>query len=130
MEAKRILKFWLIGLPMGLYTTFVLQTLWNWFVAASFNVPEIPFWGMYGFTLLIGVLFDRSAQEHTEQLRWKGAMTMFDACVPEHKRETLGEALKEQEEGAWTDLGGLIFGRAFGLTTTLGLGWIIHMLAY
>ena len=37
---KKTLLFFALGLVVHLYTTFVLMTLWNWFVTVAFHVGE------------------------------------------------------------------------------------------
>ena len=41
MNAKKLLTIFGISLVVGLYTTFVLQNLWNWFAVPAFNVPRV-----------------------------------------------------------------------------------------
>jgi hypothetical protein len=130
MGIRRMLTFSLFALPVGLYTTFVLQTLWNWFVSTAFNVPSIPFWGMYGVTLLAGLLMDRSAERSENEFKWETALTTLNACIPEEKREAVTKAIKEQTEGVWTRAGSEVFAKAIGSTVTLVIGWIVHALAY
>jgi|ERR1019366_810742 integrase len=75
---------WLSGISLvvGFYTTFVLQNLWNWFAVPALHVSNIGYWSMFGLNILIGLLFERG-EKYEEDHRWKAAMTVLDACVPE-----------------------------------------------
>ena len=122
---KKISWFWLVGLVVSLYTTFVVQNLWNWFVVPTFYASSISFWGMFGLLLLVSLLGGRGEEFAAEQ-RWKSVITVLDACIPEGKRETLEEALDQQAEGVWVEVGLKIFERLLGSTLTLVIGWGIH----
>jgi len=120
----RGISLWLVFVVVGLYTAFVLQSLWNWFVVGSLNVSSISFWSMYGVVLIVGVF--REKQELSGDVRWERTLKILDYCVPQEKRYQLDEWLKEQSEGvfgrAWT----FVWEKVFGNTVTLGLGWVIH----
>ena len=126
MHLKKMAWFWGVGLIVGLYTTFVLQQLWNWFLAPSLHLSEISYWVMYGIQLLFSLLFSSAGQEAKEAQSWKLAFLTLDACVPEERREKLAETLKEYESTLWMDVGSRIFGLVVGNTITLAIGWGIH----
>jgi hypothetical protein len=127
MILKKMASFWCVALIVGLYTTFVLQQLWNWFVATSFHVPEISYWVMYGIQLAFGLLSSSHSQRTEEDQSWKIAFRMLAACVPEEKRDELKETLEaEMKVTPWIDLGSMIFGQVIGNTIALTIGWGIH----
>lgn len=70
MEWKKTGWFSLVAIIVGLYTTFVLQSLWNWFVVTAFNIPSVSYWQMYGLVLLVTLISERSP-EIAEEQRWK-----------------------------------------------------------
>ncbi len=125
MSWKKICCLGIAGILVSLYTTFVFQNLWNWFVVAAFNIPSIPFWGMYGFVLLVS-LFSENGKEFIEEWRWKVALSVLDACVPQEKQEDVREMLKREEEGVVGQAVGKVFGKIAGNTVALALGWGIH----
>jgi hypothetical protein len=52
---KQLLKIaggWVASFVVGFYITFVLQTLWNWFVTTALRVDSISYWNMYGLFLI------------------------------------------------------------------------------
>jgi hypothetical protein len=126
MTVRKALTFHTIYLAVGLYKTFVLQSLWNWFAVPAFNVPRVGYWTMYGVNLLVGMLLDRAYRDEETEQRWKVATMVLDACVPSENREKLNEQLKEETGFGmlWT-LGTSIFEKLVYNTITLGLGWII-----
>jgi len=112
----------LVGPLVGLYTTFVLMRLWNWFATEALHLPEISFWVMYGLVLIIGMFtpgFGDTGQEYS----FKAIATAVDACVPDHKREWVSEQIEGQQSGIWIDVGFKIFGKIFGATCTLAVGF-------
>ena len=84
---------YLVAMIVGLYTTFVVQSLWNWFAVKAFNVPSVSYWEMYGLTMLLSSLLSRGEEEAKDEQRWKMATTILDACVPEDKRNQLPEEI-------------------------------------
>ena len=64
---KKIVIIWLVGMVVGLYTTFVLQSLWNWFATEAFHVSQISFWVMYGVVLVVGLLTEGQSNKFEEE---------------------------------------------------------------
>jgi hypothetical protein len=122
--AKRTVVLWVMGSVVGLYTTFVLQSLWNWFVTETFHLAPVSFWAMYGLVLIIGMFTYNPNFE--EKQRFNSIVTAIDACIPEDKREDVKEQIEEQMEQVWWEAGFGIFGKLIGNTFTLALGWAVH----
>lgn len=116
-----------ISTVVGLYTTFVLMSLWDWFVSPTFHIGEISFWTMFGFNLLIGLF--RAGDDSGEQIRFKVITTVLDACVPDEKKEDVKSELDEMEKQVWWDMGLKVFGQVFANSVTLGIGFVVHLLA-
>jgi hypothetical protein len=105
----------LLAFAVGFYTTFVLQNLWNWFVVPSINVPDISYWQMYGFNLLV-ITFIEPDLFH---------MQVLHASLPEEKQRTIEEITGER---LWTEVvGPLLFYKLLNRTATLATGWAIHV---
>lgn len=125
-DIRRLLVLmFLVGPLVGLYRTFVLQRLWNWFAAEALNLPVISFWVMYGLTLIIGILttnYDDKQQERNFKILW----IILDACVPDDKKESLREELDEMGQNIWVEVGFMVVGGILGLTLALALGWAVH----
>jgi hypothetical protein len=113
-----------IALVVGLYTTFVVQSLWNWFAVKALNVPSLSYWEMYGLTMLLGLLLARDGEQ--DEQNWKTAFAILDVCVPQEKRDELVEELKTRNEGLWLELGLVVFSKAVGHTLTLAIGWAVY----
>lgn len=126
MNIKKLLVFWVIGSVVSLYTTFVIQNLWNWFATSALHVSGISFWGMYGLVLLVGLFTDTYSKDFIEEWRWKFMSTVLEACVPDHKKEAIEEQQKQQMEGIWMDAGLHVFGRLAANTFVFGLGFAVH----
>lgn len=122
---KKFVVAWVIGSIVSLYTTFVIQELWNWFATSALHVPEISFWVMYGLVLVISLF--TLGQSGTDEPRWKAMGIALDACIPDAKREEVDAQVKEQlEVGIWVDAGYQVFGRLVGTTFVLVLGFLVH----
>lgn len=125
MNWKKMLGMWGIAIIVGLYTTFVLQTLWNWFAVEGLSAPHISYWVAYGFVLIIHLIIDEPPIEKQEifgRLEY-----LIRACIPEERQEALTEQLLEEDRGLPSRLGWAVFGQAFGVTLTLGIGWAVHI---
>ena len=124
---KKFMLFWIIGSVVSLYTTFVIQNLWNWFATVALHVSEIPFWVMFGLVLLIG-LFTDIPGNFEEQQRFEALSIVLWACVPESKRQEAEAELKEHVEvRMWLKAGTHIFGKVVGTTFVLGVGFVVHL---
>jgi ACR3 family arsenite efflux pump ArsB len=124
MGVKKLGITYGIALVVGLYTTFVVQSLWNWFAVKAFNVPSVSYWEMYGLTMLLGLLLARDGEQ--DEQNWKTAFLILDVCVPQEKRDELVEELKARNEGLWLELGLVVFGKAVGNSLTLAIGWAVY----
>ena len=127
--AKKLAVSWCFSVAVALYTTFVLQNLWNWYAVRAFHASEVSFWLMYGLVLMIGMLSQSNEQTMSYQL--KPLYTVAEALassLPEEKREELAAALKDQTTGFgfWLEIGSLIFGKLVGATVVLVVGWTVH----
>jgi len=73
--------------------------LWNWFVVPAFHTFDISFWQMFGLTLFVGLLthFGEEADASANECRWKGLLTMVDACVPREPRG-VSETIQQQRK--------------------------------
>jgi hypothetical protein len=126
MGVKKLGSAYLVALVVGFYTTFVVQSLWNWFAVKAFSVPIVSYWEMYGLTMLLGLLLARDGEEAKDEQRWKSAFVVLDACVQPDKRDEVAEDIKMQGEGLWLEIGFIIFGKAIANTLTLALGWVVY----
>lgn len=127
MNWKKWALMWAIIIVVGFYTTFVLQTLWNWFAVAAFHVPEVSYWTMYGFMMLIHLVTDKSTFQSEEQAKRLGIL--ITACVPEEKQTEVAEALKAEDDDIGVKLFGLIVGQVTGSSVVLFLGWVVYTFA-
>jgi hypothetical protein len=123
---KKVIVASIIGSVVGLYTTFVIQHLWNWFATSALHVPEISFWVMYGLVLLISLFTE--GQNLADEPRWKAMGIALEACIPDAKKEEIEAQVKEQiEVRIWIDAGYHVFGKVVGTTFVLVLGFAVHM---
>jgi len=85
VSVKKMIGMWGIAIVVGLYTTFVLQMLWNWFAVDALRAPEISYWTVYGLLLLIRLIFEKPTLESDE--KFKRLAILVEACVPQEKRQ-------------------------------------------
>ena len=128
-DLKKLLWAFPIGIVVSLYTTFVIQNLWNWFAVPAFHVPEISFWGIYGLVLLVSLLAEgpKSGEKFAAEQRWKNIYHVLDACIPADKKEGVMELIKEENEGVWINVGIEVFQKIVSNTLTLLVGWGVHV---
>ena len=117
-----------VGIIVNLYTTFVIQNLWNWFVVPVFHVGSISFWGMFGLVLVVDLLSggQKSGDKFADDQRWKMLYKVLDYCVPEEKMENVKVMIEEEKEIVWVEIGVSVLSRVVGITVTLVLGWFVH----
>jgi|ERR1035437_6775040 hypothetical protein len=126
MSLKKLGATYAAAFIVGLYTTFVVQSLWNWFAVKAFHVPSVSYWEMYGVTMLLGLLLARDAEEAQQQQYWKMAFVVLDACVPPDKRDGVAEEMKTQSEGLWVQVALMAVGKVVGNTLALIIGWAVY----
>lgn len=119
---------WGAALLVGLYTTLVLESLWNWFAVPSLHAPELSYWAVYGLQLMIGLLSQGSALSEIEQKTQELLLTVLDFCIPEDRMEEARQAIEHQEQSAWVTAGFSILHRVAGNTLTLAIGFSVHAL--
>jgi hypothetical protein len=124
MSAKKIGITYIISMLIHLYTTFVLQHLWNWFVVNALHAPEISYWVMYGIVLMLQLVFYRSTFE--DEQRWNWLEIVLTRCVPDERREEVSDELDRFKEQLTLQVGLMIFSVALGNTITLAIGWGVH----
>jgi len=128
MDTKLMLTMVAATQVLRLYSAFVAQSLWNWFAVKAFNVPEAPYWAVFGLLLLVGLL-QKDQEHYIEDEQWKMQLTLLEACVPEDKQTSVHEKLKSQAEGMWKELvGERLIQKVISTTVALGLGWVINTL--
>jgi hypothetical protein len=127
-DFKRVLWAFPIGIVVSLYTTLIIQSLWNWFALPAFQVPVLSFWRIYGLVLLIGLIMEwqKGSGKFADEQRWKGVLHALDACIPPEKKEEVLELIEEDNKGIWLRAVMDVFGKIVGNTLTLLIGWGVH----
>lgn len=115
-------------MTVGLFTAFVLTVLWSWFVVPAFHVDAVSFWVMYGLTMLVDLVRFQGNDSDADK-KHEVVAVMLDACVPANRRDEVNEQLTTFSERMWYDAGWKVFGRLLTNVLTLGLGFVVHMLA-
>ena len=57
LTAKKAVIMFAFSTFVNLYTTFVLQSLWNWFAVEALNAPHVSYWVMYGLVMIANLMF-------------------------------------------------------------------------
>jgi hypothetical protein len=125
---KGVLVF-ALGVVGGLYSTFVLTIMWNWFVVPALHLSEISFWMAFGLILVINLLRDPRERDMAEDQKWEALTTMLEACVPEDRKAYVKERLESQSKGIWMKAGVTMFSLMVGNTAVLGMGFVVHIFA-
>ena len=124
---KKRLPFAVVVFAAGFYTTFVLKSLWNWFLAPTLHTAEVSYWMMYGIQLIWDLLSVRKWNDPLEQQKWDGLFMVLDGCLPDEKRAHVEEALQGREETLWADFRRKVLGDLIGQTVALAIGWGVHV---
>jgi hypothetical protein len=125
---KRVAVTWTTATLVGFYSVFLLMQLWNWFAVPLLRAPEASYWLIYGLTMIFGLVTER-IDNPADERRWNSLFIILNACVPEHKMEEVKEDVSSETESIWSDVRLMIFTRVLATTLTLGLGFVVHMLA-
>jgi hypothetical protein len=107
-----------------LCTAFLLQQLWNWFVIRALHLEPVSYWVSYGIFMLINVFSGYPVS--VEDAKWRRTLLILNACVPYSEREELTHQLEIEKESDSLDAVSAIFGKVFGTSLTLGVGWAVH----
>ena len=125
---KKVVITWITATLVGFYSVFVLMQLWNWFAVPLLHAPEASYWLIYGMNMLFGLL-TANVDNPAHKRRWNSLFIILNACVPEHKMEEVKEEVSTETKSIWSDVGMMIGGRVVAASVTLGLGFVVHMLA-
>jgi hypothetical protein len=123
---KKTRWFFPLGIATGLYATFVLRQLWNWFLVPTLNVGAISFWSMYGLHLFVVLLTEHLDRGWENDLRWQGAIALFEASAPEERGEKVRTVAKSLLDEAWELIGANVFSKVARYSITLALGSVVH----
>jgi len=113
-----------LAMAVGFYKAFVMQSLWNWFAVPAFHLEPISYWLMYGLYILFTLIYP--SEENSENQRWDRLFKTLALCVPESQQDAVSELLQTQIDNAWFEMGMMVFGKFFSITTCLMIGWAIH----
>ena len=122
----KVFRLWIFAMVVGLYTTVVLQALWNWFVVPSLTVPEISYWQMFGLIMFLQMLLERDTL--ADNKRWEHVSQMVYVCVPPERKKEIDDQIETGNETIWFEAGWMVFSRVLSSTATLAVGWMVHVL--
>ena len=109
----------------GFYTTFALQTLWNWFISTTFNLQSISYWQMYGILLFAYLIFG-GVKDIMLSKRLDVVLEVVSTCVPKEKQDALNESLERKSEDIWESFG-IVLGQIIVNTLILIIGLAVHI---
>jgi hypothetical protein len=124
MNIKKLLLTFVVGWIVSFYTTFVFQSLWNWFAVQALHAPEIGYWTMFGLLILIRMV--KGTNEAIELDRHEKLTKLIVTCVPIERQDEVKEEIAEEKKNLHWTLGGTIIGEAVAITFALGMGWAVH----
>jgi hypothetical protein len=128
MNIKRWIWLWIVPNAAAVYTAFILQCFWNWFVVPATNLPPISFLVMYGLRLFTSMMFGNGGVVvQMMEFYWTGFLKIADRLTPELYRNDLADALNDFADGEFGWGAKKLLWQVFGNTVTFGVGWAIHM---
>ena len=120
--AKALFMFvFAFGVPF--YMAFVVEKLWNWFLAAAFRGPDVSYWQALGLMIIIYLLKDNTVDE---KANWIRLFVIVEACVPDEHLHSVWETVEESGTRPWYVLVEPQVEKAVHSTCFLGVGWAIH----
>jgi uncharacterized membrane protein YraQ (UPF0718 family) len=127
--SKKMVAAWIIGLIVGLYTTFVGEQFWNWFAVPVFQIQTISFLRMWGLMMLAGVFVRGNFQTgiDAEKVRWATFCAAIEKFLPDEKKAIWQESWQDEPIKAVFDAVELIFGTLGANTFALLIGYILHL---
>jgi hypothetical protein len=127
MKRKAIVMLLVAGILRPFYTAFVVQALWNWFVAEAIHASEISYWHSFGMLLLVFVLTAKEDTEHREEKRFDRLSLMVKSLLPTEKLAALEESFKKEDTSSLSRVFAIIdHSKATLNTTVLVVGWGVH----
>jgi hypothetical protein len=111
-----------------LYTAFVVQNLWNWFVADALHAAEISYWQSLGILIAIFVVRHEAEKSYDKEIKSERLYTMIEALLPEEKRTEFHESFKIEDESWAATLAAVnpMMGKAISNTIAIAVGWGVH----
>lgn len=68
-----------IGVPLALWTAFVFQTLWAWFLTPIFGISAPSLWMVFGLILMVSLLKSKPKKAKAEG--WAALAEIGDAIA-------------------------------------------------
>jgi hypothetical protein len=116
------IAFYFLSVPIfSIWCAFVLKVLWGWFIAPTFQLPELSLIEAWGISLLISLAYSRLPSLSVEKQREK--------TIPQEiSKEVAGEmAKKELAKINWRQMAinhaSLQMGAPAAILIT---GWVVH----
>jgi hypothetical protein len=109
------------------YTAFVVQSLWNWFLADTLHAT-ISYWQSCGILIIVSLIRYTDNREYLEDTRWERATAMLEAALPAESLAAVNETFREKNE-SWAAVFALasrLVAKAIAATFALGAGWVVH----
>lgn len=109
------------------YTAFVVQNLWDWFLADAVHAT-ISYWQSCGILILVGVLRYKESHDYLENKRWERMLAMTGAVLSGEELSAINQAFKEKDEswGAILSMATPLAAKAIANTVAIGAGWVVH----
>jgi hypothetical protein len=108
------------------YKAFVIQSLWNWFLASAIHADEISYPQAFGITMLFFLFSNHVSDKVEEGKRTELMQAYIAAMVPPGPKYTIDSERKKLEESVWySKLDS--FGDIATSTFVLVVGFGIHL---
>ncbi|PWU04164.1 MAG: hypothetical protein C5B51_17335 [Terriglobia bacterium] len=110
------------------YTAFVVQNLWNWFLADALHASTISYWQSFGILLGFWLLAQAKESESGNETRWNRAFSMLEAIVPQENLTILKETFRKEDE-SWPAIVAAVAPQtrmAIANSFALLIGWATH----
>lgn len=124
-QVKQFVILWLLSIVISVYRALTLMFLWNWFVTRALHLDAISFLVMLGVSWLVELLTYHP--DHEAAFYAQSIFPLALLCVPEANLEAAQQQMEQLKSDTWKRFWGGAGHRAFQITLTLGLGFVVSL---
>lgn len=80
-KAYDVLLSLILIIPVTLFSAYTTMTLWNWFIADTFNLIKLSMWQAYGIDIVVSYLTYKKSPSNKEDTPYKTTFGMIEAAM-------------------------------------------------
>lgn len=110
------------------YSTFVMQNLWNWFVAEAIHAAEISYWRAFGILVVLTVIRYNVENTYEKEMQAPRIYRMVETLLSPEARAELHKSFEVEDQSWSATIAGVNpqVGKTILNTVALAAGWGVH----